>query len=170
MTTCPICRYIRKPSDTAPGYRCPKCGQAYPDEPASAAVSNDGERESNLISPATLICRTCGTMGNAEVQRRGSATLEVFFYFFLVFPGIFYSIWRSGKRKRTCKACGTSDLIPIGTPAGRSLLNKFNPQAQVADIATEPIDSDSPSIRPVFRWALVLIVVTLALVSLSSGK
>lgn len=29
MTTCPKCRYTRKPEDTAPDYECPQCGVIY---------------------------------------------------------------------------------------------------------------------------------------------
>jgi predicted RNA-binding Zn-ribbon protein involved in translation (DUF1610 family) len=29
LTTCPACNYIRKPSDDAPDWECPKCHKAY---------------------------------------------------------------------------------------------------------------------------------------------
>lgn len=47
MTTCPTCKYSRKPTDTAPAYRCPRCGQNYPEEGAQP-----------VASPATVAERT----------------------------------------------------------------------------------------------------------------
>lgn len=44
MTTCPACKYTRKPTDTAPAYRCPRCGQNYPDEGSQETLRETREK------------------------------------------------------------------------------------------------------------------------------
>jgi hypothetical protein len=51
MTACPKCGYVRKPSDTAPGWQCPSCGIAY----AKFQAAHSGAIELEPLAPAHVI-------------------------------------------------------------------------------------------------------------------
>lgn len=117
------------------------------------------ENGKTQFSPEDRICLTCGTIGSAEIKRKGSGVLELFLYCFAIFPGIFYSYWRSSNKSPVCKACGKKEMIPVGTPAGRALMARVNPSASISDsIQPTPADHGTPAMRPAFQWALIFII------------
>lgn len=86
MTTCPACKYTRKPTDTAPAYRCPRCGQNYPDEgsqelmretgakvgtpPPQGAPSNSeaAQQSSRQKAADEKFCADCGEIIKAKAE------------------------------------------------------------------------------------------------------
>ena len=44
-----------------------------------------------------------------------------------IIPGLIYSIWRRSKKSTVCKACGSNNTVPLGTPAGKRLAAQHYP-------------------------------------------
>lgn len=70
---------------------------------------------------AAYICRDCGTDHDGNSSARGSFLIEVVLWLCFIVPGLLYSLWRMGSRRRVCRACGSLALLPAGSPAGRKL-------------------------------------------------
>jgi len=131
MTTCPACKYTRKPTDTAPAYRCPRCGQNYPDE-GSPRSTEKAEPQLTKQPPskaasANHFCNNCHSYFDRTAMR-GSGWIEFILYFFYFVPGIIYSIWRRGKSGAVCPKCKSSSYISadagthVKCPACRELV------------------------------------------------
>ncbi len=80
---------------------------------------------------SSLICTTCGSIGAAKSAVRGSTGMELLLWMLsltvIMFPvAIIYSVWRMGSRHKKCRRCGSEQLVPVGTPAGRRLYAEFH--------------------------------------------
>lgn len=82
---------------------------------------------------AKKICTQCGFCGFEKTYTKGSLLVEIFLWLLgLLTFGIFllfaipYSLWRVFSRTKVCPKCGGTTMIPVDTPAGRELTNKFN--------------------------------------------
>ena len=72
-----------------------------------------------------LICSACGTVGPAKSVTKGSLLIEIVLWLCFLIPGIIYSLWRLTTKHKACKACGAQTLVPLDTPGGRQLQNRF---------------------------------------------
>ena len=75
------------------------------------------------------VCTVCGTIAKPErSMNRGSPGMEIFLWLvgcvFFFLPGIIYSIWRRTSSAKRCSACGSTSLVPLDTPRGRSLVKE----------------------------------------------
>lgn len=77
------------------------------------------------MSKKNLICTACGTTGKTKSVTRGSILIEIILWLCLIIPGLIYSIWRLTTRRQACRVCGSSQLVPLDTPAGRQLAQRF---------------------------------------------
>ena len=68
-----------------------------------------------------LVCKNCGTIGEPKTVARGSMAVEIVLWLCFIVPGLIYSVWRLGSKHDACRACGSDQLVPSGTPAGRQL-------------------------------------------------
>lgn len=75
-----------------------------------------------------LICSACGTTGQVRRETPGSFLIEVILWLCFLVPGLIYTIWRYSRRHWICKVCGNSALVPVSSPAGRSLAEKYQPR------------------------------------------
>jgi hypothetical protein len=75
------------------------------------------------------ICSACGTAGDEKTVTRGSFLIELFLWCFFLVPGVIYSIWRSSSRLKVCRACGNAQLVPLDSPVGRELAEKYRSAA-----------------------------------------
>jgi len=68
---------------------------------------------------ARLHCIDCGSSFQPRLgPARGNGWIEIVMYFFMILPGVMYSIWRrSGSGKRECTVCGSSRAVPFASPA-----------------------------------------------------
>jgi len=73
------------------------------------------------------ICAQCGCVGKGKSFTSGSLAIEVLLWLFFCFPGLIYSVWRIATRRIVCAACEADQLVPVNTPRGRELINRFNP-------------------------------------------
>jgi len=63
-----------------------------------------------------LICGDCKGVTTFRKGKRGSYLVESLLWFLLLFPGIFYSIWRRKQSKKICQYCGSNFLLPNDLP------------------------------------------------------
>jgi hypothetical protein len=73
----------------------------------------------------THICPQCGTRAEPRTETRGSIWIEVVLWLCLIVPGLIYSIWRLTSRYQACPACHHAGMIPIDSPIGRQLAERF---------------------------------------------
>lgn len=83
-----------------------------------------------------LICTRCGTSGQTRWVIPGHWLIELVLWLLLIVPGLIYTIWRASSRHQACKACGSRDLVPLESPAGRNLAQQF--QAEVSAASQTP--------------------------------
>jgi hypothetical protein len=70
----------------------------------------------------SVICSACGTRGESKTHTRGSFAIELILWLCFIIPGLIYSVWRLTSRRKVCRACGSSDLVPVNSPRGRKLV------------------------------------------------
>lgn len=85
------------------------------------------------------ICTQCGYCGFEKTYTKGSLGVEIVLWILgLLTFGIFllaalpYSIWRLCSKSKACPKCNAPAMIPIDTPAGKALMEKFN----IAEVKT----------------------------------
>lgn len=77
---------------------------------------------------ASKICTACGTIGRAKKVTRGSVLIEIILWLCILLPGLLYSIWRMGSSTKVCRACGAPNMVPLNSPMGRQLRDRFQPR------------------------------------------
>ncbi len=102
-----------------------------------------------------LICTSCGNTGTPISTRKGSFIFELLiwvivvtlllfeiafssFYIFIflvvsIIIGIVYSAWRGNNKKDKCSLCGKDTMIPINTPVGKNLYEKYYKEEPLKD-------------------------------------
>ena len=75
--------------------------------------------------PSFLICTACGSRKGTKTVTRGSIGVELLLWLCFLVPGLIYSIWRLTTRHEACRMCESTQLVPISTPAGRALADKY---------------------------------------------
>lgn len=68
------------------------------------------------------VCAVCGHHGPTVRRTRGSMGVEVLAWLLLLIPGVIYSLWRLTTRQVVCSECGSEQVIPVTSPAGRRLV------------------------------------------------
>lgn len=68
------------------------------------------------------VCTRCAHHGPTRTHTRGSLLIELVLWLCFIIPGLIYSIWRHASRQQVCSACGSDQLVPPDTPAGRRLM------------------------------------------------
>lgn len=76
-----------------------------------------------------MACKVCEHVGEPKSHTRGSFLIELVLWLAFLVPGLVYSLWRLSSRRPVCRACGSSDLVPLDTPAGRRIVEAQKPQA-----------------------------------------
>lgn len=99
-----------------------------------------------------MICKNCGSTHAGTRALPGSGWIELILWLFALLPGVIYSIWRRGQRKPVCEACGSRDLVGLGTPAGKALAAQYGVSKAALVAAKTP---RPPAVRPGFVLALV---------------
>ena len=69
------------------------------------------------------VCLHCGHEGAPRVVYDGLLVVEVVLWLFLIIPGLVYSLWRQGTRRKICAVCGWKRLVRPDTPAARAKLS-----------------------------------------------
>ena len=71
------------------------------------------------------ICPNCGHRGKPRTITKGSIWLEIPLWLLFILPGLLYSLWRLSSRHKACPQCGSGNMVPVTTPRGRQLLERF---------------------------------------------
>lgn len=71
---------------------------------------------------AEQYCTQCGTVGKPKKLTKGSFLIEVFLWLLLIFPGLFYSLWRLTSKQLVCPQCLAPNMIPVDSPVARRAL------------------------------------------------
>ena len=88
------------------------------------------------------ICPRCGWAGLPCSSTPGSFFIEIVAWLAFIVPGLIYSLWRLSARHKACPECGESALVPITSPRGLQLIEKFSgPPRAVED---DPRYRDQP--------------------------
>lgn len=83
------------------------------------------------------ICTRCLVVGQVRRVTRGSLLIELILWLVFIVPGLIYSIWRLTTRYAACKACGSTELVPVSSPRGQQLLQSRAP-VPVAHVVSGP--------------------------------
>jgi hypothetical protein len=75
-----------------------------------------------------MICARCGSIGVPDRVTRGGCLIELVLWCFMIVPGLIYSIWRRSAKPTICKSCGSTELVPLNSPVGRELANRYAPK------------------------------------------
>lgn len=109
-----------------------------------------------------MICRACGTLHGGHTALPGSGALEGAGLVFAWPLGAFYSVWRRSSRRPACAACGSRDLVPRSSPAGRELEARYG----LRGVAPPPMPQRP---RPRVLKAILVALVPCALIVLLLG-
>jgi len=63
-----------------------------------------------------FLCPSCGNVGKPKVRNRGSSAIEIILWLCFIVPGLFYTLWRMGRKDRYCRACSAPNPIPANSP------------------------------------------------------
>jgi ribosomal protein L40E len=76
----------------------------------------------------TMVCKRCGTAAPSKTVIRGSFLIEIILWLCFIVPGIIYTLWRLTTRAKACVTCGSTDLVPQDSPAGKRLMRELEEQ------------------------------------------
>jgi hypothetical protein len=74
---------------------------------------------------AQVICSNCGSTAKPKTKTKGSIIIEFILWCMMLLPGLIYSIWRLTTRAEVCRVCESTGLVPLNSPVGRELTNKY---------------------------------------------
>lgn len=81
-----------------------------------------------------MICTRCGSARHRAVDAgKGSGCLELILWCSFVVPGVIYHIWRKNSEGKVCPACGSVEIVPLDSPAGIALQQKFGTSLPATD-------------------------------------
>ena len=63
-----------------------------------------------------FFCTSCGTVGKPRVRNRGSSAVEIILWICVILPGLFYTLWRMGRKDLYCRTCRAQTVIPADSP------------------------------------------------------
>jgi hypothetical protein len=69
-----------------------------------------------------FLCTDCHAVGSSKIVVRGSIFMEAILYCLFFFPGLVYSTWRLTGKQKTCRMCGSLNIIPEDSPRAKELL------------------------------------------------
>ena len=114
-----------------------------------------------------MICKSCGTVNSSAPAARGSGWIELVLWLTFIIPiALIYSIWRRTGTKHACQACGSQDLVGVGTPVGRRLAAEYHPGGlpSTPTVPTQPARSLLAGVGRVFVLIGAAIIGTFVLV------
>lgn len=74
------------------------------------------------------VCRDCETVAEPKRETKGSIWIELILWLCFLVPGLIYSIWRLTTRYDVCPACGSQNIVPLNSPAGRKFAVEVPPE------------------------------------------
>ncbi len=75
-----------------------------------------------MFETKTIVCTRCEQTGTAKTRTKGNFLIELILWLCFFVPGIIYSIWRISSREKVCRNCGSTEIVPADSPAGKKIL------------------------------------------------
>jgi len=73
------------------------------------------------------ICPNCGHKGFPKKMVKGNILIEIILWFFMIVPGLIYSIWRLTTKALVCPQCNAQNMVALNSPRGKKLLEEYYP-------------------------------------------
>lgn len=93
-----------------------------------------------------FFCTSCGTVGKPRVRNRGSSAIEIILWLCFIIPGLFYTLWRMGRKDNYCRACKAQTVIPANSPLAQRYMTALpispgapTPPRYTAGSSPEPV-------------------------------
>jgi hypothetical protein len=112
-----------------------------------------------------LICSACGHIGSSKTAIKGNGLIEIILWLCFIIPGIIYSIWRSSSRYKTCKKCGSPNLIPLDSPIGQKVLADQGKTLEQALAEKEPPRKYSKGEKIMICVVVVVVITIITLIA-----
>lgn len=71
-----------------------------------------------------MACKTCEAVALPRTRTKGSLLIEVILWLCFLVPGLIYSVWRLNTRDHVCASCGSTELVPLDSPAGKRIAGR----------------------------------------------
>lgn len=116
--SCPDGNCVGVISDTG---SCGKCGK----DKNWTNPRKEGARISQTINQDMRICPNCGNIGCGKKVSKGSGCILLILFCCFIVPAIIYLIWDHKSKHEVCRSCGFTPLVPLNSPRGRELEQRF---------------------------------------------
>lgn len=73
-----------------------------------------------------FVCTTCHNAGRSKIQTPGSTWITLILIFPFFIPAIVYEVWRMTSKKKICKSCDSSNIVPISSPVGQKIIGQVS--------------------------------------------
>jgi len=117
------------------------------------------------------ICSNCGTVGFPKYVIKGNVLIEIILWLCFLIPGLIYSIWSRTNEKKSCRACGSQNLVPLNSPVGKKLQNEFGDESTHSAITSPDsglIESQLALRKSQIGFATALAIVFFILVAMTA--
>jgi len=71
-----------------------------------------------------MMCAICGKYIIPTKEGRGSISIEILLWF-LIIPGLTYSIWRLTSKRKVCPFCKSVHIFSLDSRIGNQLMTEF---------------------------------------------
>lgn len=68
-----------------------------------------------------MFCTACHSEMKPKTEVPGSVLIEIVLWLSIILPGLIYSIWRLSNKKKICRTCGSTEIIPTNSPMAKKL-------------------------------------------------
>ncbi len=115
-----------------------------------------------------MVCTQCGHVGDSKKKIRGSSSIELILYLFVVsFPiALIYSIWRRSSKDNICSFCGNKSLIPIDSPRAKKIMEETMTTEEVEKSIQTEKDNLEKAIKKDNKTRIIAISVVVAFFAL----
>ena len=84
----------------------------------------------------------------AKRGNRGSSAIEILLWLLFIIPGLCYTLWRMGRKDKSCRTCGSQLVIPLDSPAANQFRAQGIPMLLVAIAAPMVLISPTEAQAP----------------------
>lgn len=104
--------------------KCEECGAKYSDKAPGGCPTCASIKQSEKAH--SYICKNCGSKVRPQKITKGHIIIEIVLWIAFFPAGIVYSLWRHFTRITGCPRCQSKELVPLRTPAGRTIAKEFS--------------------------------------------
>ena len=75
-----------------------------------------------MLTGDVRLCQSCRTIAASRRVAPGALVVEVLLWCCFLVPGFIYTLWRQSSKYEVCRACQSSNVIPLDTPAAAAAI------------------------------------------------